>query len=267
MPDNEPNLDDHDEHLLRRASSALARSTDRAHWPSEVVLQRARVIARRRRTTRIALTAIVAAAVTAAIVVPVTALGHPKASPIVPAHQPRAATPTSSVPSTTSTVPSTSTTTTSPTTTTSTTTVTIVLPATSWAVPPSEMAWSTVAFPVNDGCGPGQRFPWAVSQVTTMTPATGPQLAILLVHCQSGAGTPPSNLLVYDGATSAASPHYLTTLFGWPTQDYQASSFSVSGTSVTIDVDGFSTTSVPNCCPNVHKTLQWTWANGQFRSG
>lgn len=264
MPENEPQLDDLDEHLLRRASSALARRTERAHWPPEVVLQRARAIARRRRTTRIALTALVAAAVVAAIVVPVTALGHPNAAPIVPARQPRAATPKSSVPTPTSTVPSTAPATTSPSTTTTTTTAP---PATSWAVPPSEVAWSTVAFPVNDGCGPGQRFPWAVSQETAMVPANGPELAILLIHCKTTIGNQPDNLLVYNGATSATSPDYLATLFAWPTQDYQASGFSISGTTISISVSGYSTTGVPRCCPNVHTTLQWTWANGQFRSG
>lgn len=264
MAEHEPVLDHHDEHLLRRASGALARTAGSTRQPAEAALYRARVIARRRRTTRVALTALVVAAVVAAIVVPITVLGHPKAAPLAPAHQPHAVTPTTTVPSSapTTTTPST----TVPPSTTTTTTAPAV-PTGTWAVPPSGVVWATVAFPVNDGCGPGQKFPWGVTQETTMTPSSGPELAILLVQCHSTIGNWPGNLLVYDGATSPASPEYLTTLMAWPTQDYLASGFSVSGTTISIAVGGYSTTSVPRCCPNVHKTLQWTWANGNFRSG
>lgn len=269
MAEHEPVLDRHDEHLLRRATGALARSAGSTRQPVEAALYRARVIARRRRTTRVALTALVVAAVVAAIVVPITVLGHRKAAPLAPAHQPHAVTPTTPVPSATTTVPPSAPTTTTPTTTppSTTTTTTPAVPTGTWAVPPSGVAWATVAFPVNDGCGPGQRSPWTVVQDTAMTPPGGPELAILLVHCQSTIGNAPDNLLVYDGATSAASPEYLTTLMAWPTQDYLASGFSVSGTTISIAVSGYSTTSVPRCCPNVHKTLQWTWANGNFRPG
>lgn len=248
MPEHPPSLSHDDDQLLQRASAALARSADRVHWPAEAVLERARVIARRRRTTRIALTALVVAAVMAAIIVPLTTLGHRQAAPLVPAHQPSAAPPETStfgarLPSSTTTV---------------------ATPAASWAVAPSQVTWTRVVFPVTDGCGPGQQRPWVVRQETAMIPSGGPELAILLVHCLGGKQPgAPENLIVFDGATSATSPRYRTTLMGWPTQDYTSSFFSISGTTISITVSGYSRLSHQHV---VHTVLNWRWAHGKFHS-
>jgi hypothetical protein len=148
-----------------------------------------------------------------------------------------------------------------------TTTPTATVGATpSWAVLPTAVDWNDVVFPVDDGCGPNTPVHWGVTQASVMHPSNGPELAVVLVGCQSGGGEAPSNLLVYDGAASATSPHYLQTLFAWPTQDYQARSFTAVGTTVSIAVSGYSTTSVARCCPNVHMTLRWTWSGSRLQA-
>jgi hypothetical protein len=87
-----------------------------------------------------------------------------------------------------------------------------------------------------------------------------------MVECNAGAGTPPVELLVYDGASGPLAPHLAQTLVAVSSQ-YQASRFTATGAALTVDVSGFSSPAVPNCCPDVHKTLAWHWTATGYQPG
>jgi hypothetical protein len=87
-----------------------------------------------------------------------------------------------------------------------------------------------------------------------------------MVECNSGAGTPPVELLVYDRASSPHAPHLAQTLIATSSQ-YQAARFTASGATLTIAVNGFSSPTVPNCCPDVHRTLTWHWTGSGYQPG
>jgi hypothetical protein len=130
----------------------------------------------------------------------------------------------------------------------------------SWTVSPSTVNWGAVAYPIGNGCGEGTAAtPVTIGQEQEFQPTGGPTLFAVLARCSPGAGTPPVALLVYDGATGATSPDLLATLVS-TTQLEQAGTFSATSAGITIDLHGFSSTTVPNCCPDVSTTATWTWS-------
>jgi hypothetical protein len=124
--------------------------------------------------------------------------------------------------------------------------------------------WAAVVYPMHPGCGPGFTPPTSVGRVAYATPAPDAQVAVVLVRCTVGAGTPPVSLFVYDGATSTHSPHLAATLVA-DADEWQASDFTVDGAALHLPVSGFSSTSVANCCPDVHATLQWRWSASGYQ--
>jgi hypothetical protein len=84
------------------------------------------------------------------------------------------------------------------------------------------------------------------------------------VRCNAGAGTPSEELYVYDGASSADSPHLAQTLLTM-TDNWQASTLAVDGASISLPVGGFSGNSVPRCCPDVSTTLVWHWTGAEYQ--
>jgi hypothetical protein len=123
--------------------------------------------------------------------------------------------------------------------------------------------WATVEYPMQADCGTVFNPPVVVQQVAYPEPVAGVQLAVVMVRCNAGAGTPASAVYVYDGAPSASAPHLAATLItdsdGW-----QVAAFTAEGATVTVPVNGFSSSSVPNCCPDVHATLTWSWTSAGY---
>jgi hypothetical protein len=121
--------------------------------------------------------------------------------------------------------------------------------------------WNAVTYPIAPRCAPvGVRG----AQVVYPSPAPGAQLAAVLAECNAGAGTPPVVLYVYDGASSPRTPHLAATLVS-DSDDWQASTLTTSGATLRLPVRGFSSTSVPNCCPDVQTTLVWQWNGSGYR--
>ncbi|MEA3076027.1 MAG: hypothetical protein QOF60_935, partial [Actinomycetota bacterium] len=73
-------------------------------------------------------------------------------------------------------------------------------------LPLSQVAWASASYPVD--CG-GQT---SASDPIYAKPQPDTQVAIVFVTCTGGNGTPPSAVLVYDGAKSPAEPHLRQTL-------------------------------------------------------
>ena len=130
-------------------------------------------------------------------------------------------------------------------------------------VPLDTVEWSSVRYPFD--CGDTQRGPvgWKVRDIAYATPAGGTALAIILVTCDAGAGTPPANLLVYDSATSRSTPHLLQTLVR-SDDNWTADHIGASGDTVSLAVAGYSAERIPRCCPDVTATLIWRWSGGSY---
>jgi hypothetical protein len=128
------------------------------------------------------------------------------------------------------------------------------------------VSWASVSYPF--GCGSTLQGPvgYKVVQVGYPHAAPGRTVAVVMVECNAGAGTPPVELLVYDGASSSLVPHLAQTLTTTASR-YQASGFTASGATLTVTVNGFSSSAVPNCCPDVHTTLSWHWTGSGYQPG
>jgi hypothetical protein len=146
------------------------------------------------------------------------------------------------------------------TTTSAPTTTTSALPD----LPLTLVRWDSVTYPITAECGTTFSPPVVVRQVDYAAPAPDVQLAVVMVRCNAGAGTPPDAIYFYDGATPSGVPHFAGTLMrvsdGWQAE----ASFSIEGTNVNLHVRGFSSDSVPNCCPDVPATLNWDWTGTTY---
>lgn len=134
-----------------------------------------------------------------------------------------------------------------------------------WVVAPTSVRWASVGYAISGGCGGN---PVQVQEASAFHPPGGPQLALVLVRCRSAAELPASSLFVYDGAASATRPSLLTTLLRSDQDEIVTGGLEVSGGTVTLSAAGYSSVAVPQCCPDVHRTLRWRWTHGRFvRSG
>ena len=149
---------------------------------------------------------------------------------------------------------------------TSTTTTPTTSPTTTTAatVALQSVRWASIAYPMAPHCGTVFTPPVAVQQVAYADPEPGAHVAVVMVRCNAGAGTPVSTVYVYDGATSPDTPHLAATLVsdrdGW-----QASTLTVDAATISLPVSGFSSSSLPNCCPDVNATLVWNWTGSSYQ--
>jgi hypothetical protein len=195
-----------------------------------------RGVARRRRRNIAAVATLAAGGVVAVIVAVAVVVSGGRHHAPTPATQPLTTTTTRAPTSTTTTVPP---------------TTSRVAPAVSL----HSVRWGAVRYPIASRCSPvGVR----VVQVAYVDPGPRTHDALVLAECNSGAGTPPVVLYVYDRASSARNPHLAATLVA-DTDQWQASSFSANGADLTMPAYGFSSNNVPNCCPDVRTTLAWRW--------
>jgi hypothetical protein len=148
-----------------------------------------------------------------------------------------------------------------PTTTTSTEPLSTTSPQS--AVPLSSVDWGSVSYPIAPRCGDVFHPPVTVGHVGYAAPAGGVHLAIVEVACTHGAGTPPVAVYVYDGASSTSTPHLAATLVA-ASDGWQANALRVDGSAVSLPVYGFSSASIPNCCPDVRTTLVWHWSGSRY---
>ncbi len=149
-----------------------------------------------------------------------------------------------------------------------TTTTTSPEPAAA-GIPLDTVDWSRAAAL---DCGSTSQGPVAttVIQVAYPTPTPGKTVAVVLVRCDAGAGTPPTALFVFDRATSPTSAHPLQTLMdGRPAGPQAAhppvgSNLTANGKTLTVHEDSYSTAAVPACCPDRHDDLTWQWTDGSY---
>lgn len=119
--------------------------------------------------------------------------------------------------------------------------------------------WATMTYPV--ACG-GQT---VGVMATTGAPDGATSIAVVLVTCGAGAGSPPSAILVFDATGASGAPRLRQTLISYQ-DDWLVNSSGVTevGDQLSASVYGYSSASVPHCCPDLHPTLRWQWSGGQY---
>jgi hypothetical protein len=124
------------------------------------------------------------------------------------------------------------------------------------------VAWVTVSYPVD--CSP-------VGYLVLRTRyadlnGDGRLDAVVLVRCNAGAGDPPVGLYAFDGTSSPSNPRLMATLMSTD-MDRQANTFTITGTTVSIDAYGKSSSSVPDCCPDEKFRMTWRWHGSNYSFG
>ncbi|WP_326664055.1 hypothetical protein [Streptomyces sp. NBC_00385] len=85
---------------------------------------------------------------------------------------------------------------------------------------------------------------------------------VAVVHCAAGSGTPPSGVYVLTQGNGAA-PRIVATLVD-PVQKMSVGDFAVRDGVVSATLLGYSSPSVPSCCPDEQEQVTWQWRNGAF---
>ncbi|ROQ62705.1 hypothetical protein EDD93_5427 [Streptomyces sp. 840.1] len=85
---------------------------------------------------------------------------------------------------------------------------------------------------------------------------------VAVVHCAAGSGTPPSGVYVLTQGSGAA-PRIVATLVD-PAQKMSVGDFTVSDGTVSATLLGYSSPTVPSCCPDEQEKVTWQWQNGAF---
>jgi hypothetical protein len=128
-----------------------------------------------------------------------------------------------------------------------------------------DVDWSKVRYPIDCGETNLGQVGWRVVDFVRIAPGVGTDLAIALVTCDAGAGSPPANLYVYDRAESATNPHLAQTLVrpddNWVADDH----VDVIGGDLSLGVSGYSSEDLPRCCPDVFATLTWQWDGDEYQ--
>ncbi|THA67582.1 hypothetical protein E6P78_14885 [Streptomyces sp. A0958] len=85
---------------------------------------------------------------------------------------------------------------------------------------------------------------------------------VAVVHCAAGLGTPPSGVYVLTQG-SGATPRIVATLVD-PAQQLSIGDFTVRDRVISATLLGYSSSSVPSCCPDQQEKVTWHWQNGAF---
>ncbi|MFF1925129.1 hypothetical protein ACFVW8_31735 [Streptomyces sp. NPDC058221] len=85
---------------------------------------------------------------------------------------------------------------------------------------------------------------------------------VAVVHCAAGSGTPPSGVYVLTQGSGAA-PRIVATLVD-PARKMSVGDFTVRDGVISATLLGYSSSSVPSCCPDQQEKVTWQWQNGAF---
>ncbi|MFF7025340.1 hypothetical protein ACFY97_30540 [Streptomyces klenkii] len=112
-------------------------------------------------------------------------------------------------------------------------------------------------------CGPGGG-PDVVQQVTSDLDHDGRLETVAVVRCRAGGGTPPSGVyLLAEPRSYGEPPRVLATLVD-PREKMTVTALTVTEGTVSATLLGYSSASVPRCCPDMRRTVEWHWKNGKF---
>lgn len=119
------------------------------------------------------------------------------------------------------------------------------------------VSWSAAAYPLKcDDVGV------EVLQVEYAEPSPNVRVAIVMVACAAGAGTPPRGVYVFDSAASNRAPHLLQTL---SVDDATRITGRIEVHNNDLEATGgtYSSTDA-RCCPQGTFTARWQWRDGRY---
>ncbi|MCQ4082650.1 hypothetical protein NGB36_19075 [Streptomyces sp. RB6PN25] len=103
-----------------------------------------------------------------------------------------------------------------------------------------------------------------VSQASADLDGDGRLDTVAVVRCDSPTGTPPSGMYVLSPpATPASRPRITGTLLD-PGKGLSVKGLEIDGRTVAATLLGYSSDSVPRCCPDLSRGFTWSWRDGRF---
>ncbi|MFJ3671874.1 hypothetical protein ACIPSE_36010 [Streptomyces sp. NPDC090106] len=116
-----------------------------------------------------------------------------------------------------------------------------------------------VDFPID--CGPVKAL--VVKKATGDLDGDHTPETVVVVHCDAPMGTPPDGVYVLTRTTGTKTPRVVATLVD-PKDRITVQALTVSDGTVNADMVGYSSDSVPSCCPDVKSSAAWQWKDGTF---
>lgn len=103
-----------------------------------------------------------------------------------------------------------------------------------------------------------------VSQASADLDGDGRLDTVAVVRCDSPTGTPPSGMYVLSaGAAPTSRPRITGTLLD-PRKGLSVKGLEIDGRTVAATLLGYSSDSVPRCCPDLSRGFTWDWRDGRF---
>lgn len=88
--------------------------------------------------------------------------------------------------------------------------------------------------------------------------------SVAVVHCDAGSGTPPRGVYVITAPSAQdQKPRVVATLLD-PKDGQSVSDLTLRHGAVTATLLGYSSRSVPRCCPDLVEQAKWQWNDGAF---
>lgn len=86
---------------------------------------------------------------------------------------------------------------------------------------------------------------------------------VAVVHCDAPMGTPPDGVYVLTRGADGGGPRVVATLVE-PRQRLTVTDFTLRARTVTATLLGYSSGSVPSCCPDLKTPATWRWNGSAF---
>ncbi|WP_181764677.1 hypothetical protein [Streptomyces albidus (ex Kaewkla and Franco 2022)] len=118
-------------------------------------------------------------------------------------------------------------------------------------------------FPVNCGRGPQAKVV-VVDQGSADFDGDGRSETVASVRCHSGTGSPPNALFVLASAAEPDKPPRVVATMLRTKERMTVQDLKVRGTTVSAKLLGYSSPSVPSCCPDKQRKVKWEWKDGKF---
>ncbi|MFJ7149982.1 hypothetical protein ACIQVT_17530 [Streptomyces sp. NPDC100445] len=116
-----------------------------------------------------------------------------------------------------------------------------------------------VTFPLD--CGPVKAL--VVKEADTDLDGDGRPETVAVVHCDAPMGTPPDGVYVLTRAADGGKPRVVATLVR-PEDRLTVTDFAVRARTVSATLLGYSSDSVPSCCPDLRTPAGWRWDGSAF---